>query len=95
MTSPRETVETQEWDNRELLLRIYYQVVETNGTVKDHDRQIYGHPEHDFVGLRHIANENMAYRERMKTLMRFAAAVAGTLVALLGTLLGIILDHVM
>jgi len=90
-----ETVETLAWDNRELLLRIYYQVVETNGTVRLHDQEIFGRPEHGFTGLRQIANENSAYRERMKTLMRIAGVVAGALLSILGTILILVIEHVL
>jgi len=38
----RETIETEQWSDRELQLRTYYQAVETNGTVHLHSRDLYG-----------------------------------------------------
>ena len=35
-----DTIETQDWTNRELMLKIYYQTVETNGTARQHDRTL-------------------------------------------------------
>ena len=93
--SPTETVETMNWDNRELLLRIYYQVVETNGTVRQHDCEIYGQPAHGFIGLRQIANEIVAYRERMRTSMKIAAAVLTAALGILTTILIMVIEHVL
>lgn len=90
-----ETIETMAWDNRELLLRIYYQVVETNGTVRDHSREIYGDAVLGLVGLRQIATENCAYRERLKVGVRIGLAVAGTFTTVLTAILVLVIDRIL
>jgi hypothetical protein len=95
MDGPRDTVETKQWDDRELMLRIYYQVVETNGTVRQHDRELYGDDHLGLVGLRQIATENCAYRERMKVGLRIGFVVLGALASLLGTILVLLVQHIL
>jgi hypothetical protein len=92
---PKDTVETAAWDDRELMLRIYYQVVETNGTVRLHDREIYGDNHLGMIGLRQTANENIAFRERAKTLARVGGVLAGAIFSILTTILILILEHVL
>jgi len=87
MTARPETIETTGWDNRELLLRIYYQVVETNGTVRQHDLDLYGSDHLGISGLKRGTADAMAFCERIRVGMRIAAAVAGTLGALFTALL--------
>jgi|GEM_PF-3316557 len=94
MNSPAETVETQAWNNRELLLRIYYQVVETNGTVRQHEREIYGEDTRQLIGLKQMALENTLFRERMKTTLRIVCATAGVALTLLVALLGVVIEKV-
>jgi NH3-dependent NAD+ synthetase len=94
MTVHPETVETTSWDNRTLLLRIYYQVVETNGTVRLHEREIYGDAHLGIVGLRQIATENCAYRERMKVGLRIAFMVLGTAASILAAILVLLVQHI-
>jgi hypothetical protein len=90
-----ETVETLAWNNRELLLRIYYQTVETNGSVRRLNGEVYGDPAHGELGLKRQVEENMAYREKMKVAMRIAWIVAGAALTTLITLLALILDHIL
>jgi NH3-dependent NAD+ synthetase len=94
MTTRPETIETSQWDNRELMLRIYYQTVETNGWVRQLRHDVYGCPEMEIVGLKEIAQENSAYRERMKVGLRIGFAVAGTLGTILTAILVLIIEHV-
>ena len=47
----RETPETRLWSDRDLMLATYFLAVETNGTVKTHDRTLYGWEDHGQVGL--------------------------------------------
>lgn len=95
MTLPKDTIETSRWDDRELMLRIYYQVVETNGTVRQHDREIYGDEHLGLTGLKQIALENCAYRERMRVGLRIALGVAGAVASILTAILVLIIEHVM
>lgn len=95
MTSHPETVETSQWDNRELLLRIYYQTVETNGSVRMHDRTLYGDTIHGVIGLVQQACENGAYLERMKVGLRIAFTIAGACVTILTAILVMLVEHVL
>lgn len=90
----KETVETLGWSDREILLRTYYQTVETNGWVRQLRHDVYGCPEMEIVGLKEIAIENTAYRERMKVGLRIGFAVAGTLGTILTAILVLIIEHV-
>jgi hypothetical protein len=94
MINPPDTVETMGWDNRELLLRIYYQVVETNGTVRTHDRELYGDPLRGDIGLKACAAVNTAYRERMKVGVRIAFTVAGVAMSLVSAILVLLIQHI-
>ena len=94
MDGPRDTIETAGWSDRELALRIYYQVVETNGTVRLHDREIFGDEHLGVVGLRQIATENCNYRERVKVGLKIGLAVLGACLGLLTTILVLVLEHV-
>lgn len=92
MTDRPETVETVQWDNRELLLRIYYQTVETNGSVRQHDRELYGDVVHGTTGLVAKVDENCLWRQRADFGWKVAAAIGGTLTTLIVTLLVIVLQ---
>jgi hypothetical protein len=97
-----ETVETLKWEDRELLLRIYYQAVETNGSVRQLNRTVYGDITLGELGLKRAVQDNSDYRQQMevtlrlvKVALRWAWAVAGVCLALFGTLLGLVLDHML
>ncbi len=91
MTEARETVETAAWTDRELMLRTYYQTVETNGTARNHDREIYGDPEHGLVGLKEQTATNTAYREQLKATVRVVWAIGGVSITAIFAILGILL----
>ena len=93
MNNSPETVETSAWTNRELMLRTYYQVVETNGSTRQHHLDLYGSDVLGIVGLKKIAADNLAYRERLKVGLRIAMAVAGTLGAMLTALIVLIVER--
>jgi len=95
MTTDLETVETAAWTNRELMLRTYHQVVEINGTVRDHDREIYGSPDHGSVGLKQTTTENTSYLVRLRTVLKVAGTVAGCCLAILTTILVLVVEHVL
>jgi len=95
MTDPPETVETARWDNRGLLLRIYYQVVETNGTVRQHDRDLYGDITRGQNGMKQTVEDNRMYRERLKIQVGIALAIGGTVATLLTALLVVIVDKLL
>lgn len=87
----RETIETSSWSDRDLMLRTYYQVVETNGTVKRHEFELYGDPEHGIVGMKEQAALNTEYRTKLSAQWRVVAVMGGTVVTAIFTVLGIIL----
>lgn len=87
----RETIETSQWSDRELLLRTFYQACETNGSVRMLKLDIYGDPALEVVGLKQIAHENVAYREKVKATIKLAWAFGGILLAGLFTMLGLLL----
>jgi len=89
---PQETVETQPWSNRELMLRIYYQTVETNGTVRQHHRDLYGDPTCGHVGLVKQAEANTESRVRLLSQWRVIAIIGSAVVAAIFTLLGLLLS---
>ena len=90
---PVETVETMPWSDRELMLRIYYQTVETNGTVRQHDLEIFGNDHLGVVGLKRWAMENVSYRERMKVMVKVAAWALGLMASAVTTILVLLIQH--
>jgi len=93
MNMVKETIETSAWTDREILLRTYYQVVETNGTVRLHDREIYGDPTHGLVGLKVQATANTESRVRLSGQWRIVCALGTLIVTAVFALLGIILAN--
>ena len=92
--SGEDTVETQDWSNRELLLRIYYRTVETNGSVRLLDRTVFGDQAHGISGLVEQAHENTLYRERAKVGVKLALSVAGAGMSILVAMLVLLIEHV-
>lgn len=86
-----ETVETLGWSDRQLLLRTYYQACETNGTVNQLKQDVYGCPELEIIGLKQIAQENVAFRDKLRYTMRLAYVLGGTILASVFTMLGLLL----
>ena len=85
--SPKETVETMDLTNRELMLDIHYQVIEINGhlaeingTVQDHCDEIHGNPHKQVVGLKPQSQQNSAYIMEVRTILKVIAAVLAALV---------------
>lgn len=95
MDGPKDTIETSAWSDRELSLRIYYQVVETNGTVRQHSRDLYGVPESSTKGMKQQVAEHEEFCVRMRTGTRIFAALAGAAMTLLTTMLVLVLEHVL
>ncbi len=91
MNVPCDTIETKQWSDRELSLRIYYQTVETNGMVRAHEREIFGDTIHGYVGLKEQAAVNTAYRERLKVSGRIVYIVGSCVFAGIFSILGILL----
>ena len=95
MNTPPETVETAQWDNRELLLRIYYQVVETNGSTRQHHLDLYGSDVLGVAGIKQTVEDNRVYRERLTIQVRIALAIGGTVATLLTALLVVVVDKLL
>lgn len=87
----RETVETAQWSDRELQLRTYYQVVETNGSVRQLQHDVYGCPELGIVGLKTVSAANTEFRERSTAGVRVAYLAGAGLLAGIFTILGLLL----
>ena len=95
MNDSPETVETSAWTNRELMLRTYYQVVETNGTTRQHHLDLYGDPARGQAGMKQTVEDNRKYRERLTIQVRIALAIGGTVATLLTALLVVIVDKLL
>ena len=95
MTNPRETIETREWSDRELLLRTYYQTVETNGAVAKLKCVVYGDEGQGMVGLVEQAHENSAYREKLKGATKIILAVASAALTMLTAMVVLLVEHVL
>ena len=74
-----ETIETQHLDDRGLMLATYHLTVENggkldtlNGTVNDHNDEIYGDPSRDIAGLKPTLRKLM---EKVRTWQAFGAAL--------------------
>ncbi len=91
MNTPRDTIETGAWSDRELLLRIYYQTVETNGSVRQLNRDVYGDSAHGLIGLKELSNINTAYREKLKAAYKLVVGIGALVFAALFSILGILL----
>ena len=93
--NPRETIETREWSDRELLLRTYYQTVETNGTVAKLRAVVYGDEGQGMVGLVEQACANSAYREKLKGATKIILAVASAALTMLTAMVILLVEHVL
>jgi len=90
MSTPMDTIETGEWSNRDLMLKIYHQTVEINGTVRQHDRTLYGDKIHGLCGLVEEVQLNKKYREQLKTVIRVVYILGGTAISTIIGLLALI-----
>jgi len=72
-----ETIETVDWSDRELLLRTYYQVLETNGRVCSHETELYGDAVHQVKGLKLQVATNTDYIKTQRTTIRTIAGLVG------------------
>ena len=95
MNNSPETVETSAWTNRELMLRTYYQVVETNGTTRQHHLDLYGSDILGVAGIKQTVEDNRVYRERLTVQVRIALAIGGTVATLLTALLVVVVDKLL
>ena len=95
MNDSPETVETSAWTNRELMLRTYYQVVETNGSTRQHHLDLYGDPARGQAGIKQTVEDNRVYRERLTIQVRIALAIGGTVATLLTALLVVIVERLL
>jgi hypothetical protein len=95
MVEQRETIETAGWTDRELMLRTYYQTVETNGTVSKLRGVVYGDPIQGIVGLVEQACENTAYRVRAKSTLKIIVAVASAALTMLTAMVVMLVEHVL
>ena len=95
MSSPMETVETQDWTNRELMLKTYALVLETNGTARLCKTEIYGQPELGIVGLKEQAAANTESRIRLLNQWRIIAFLGTAVAVIVFTMLGIMLAAVL
>ena len=85
----RETVETSSMTDRQLLVDMSHQITEIagnvqeiNGSVKDHDDEIYGNPEKQIVGIKPQQVENTAYITSQRTVFKTASVILGFIVGI-------------
>ena len=84
--SPRETIETRDLTNRELILDIYCQAAETtrhlatiNGTIVDHNDAIYGNPDKHLIGVKEHTLSNCHDIQTFKTVWKTLSCLVGVI----------------
>jgi len=82
--SRRETIETRDMSDRELMLDIYHQTAEIvghlavlNGTVARHDEEIYGNERRDVPGLKPCQQDIKEFIAALKTTGKTVGYIIG------------------